>query len=219
VFRRLVRHPTLLQPALQILQSEVYVYQFKINFKVAMGGDTWKWHQDFIFWNKEDGLPEPRVMNMSVFLDEVTEFNGPMMFVPGSHKLGLIEPDALAVADERSNNVEGADWTSHVSVDLKYSLKRELLADLVARNGLVAPKGPAGSLLLFDSNLFHASASNLSPFNRTVIIVTYNTTANQPRLGNERPEFLVSRQSTPLEMLSADCILGCETSTLGVAIK
>jgi ectoine hydroxylase len=35
----------------------VYIYQFKINVKAAFGGDVWQWHQDYIFWRNEDGMP------------------------------------------------------------------------------------------------------------------------------------------------------------------
>ena len=30
-------------------------------------------------------------MNVAIFLDEVNEFNGPLMFIPGSHKKGVVE--------------------------------------------------------------------------------------------------------------------------------
>ena len=32
-------------------------------------------------------------MNVAIFLDEVNEFNGPLMFIPGSHKLGVLEAE------------------------------------------------------------------------------------------------------------------------------
>jgi len=32
-------------------------------------------------------MPEARAMNVAIFLDEVNEFNGPLMLIPGSHKL------------------------------------------------------------------------------------------------------------------------------------
>ena len=32
-------------------------------------------------------------MNVAIFLDEVNEFNGPLMFIPGSHKLGVIDAE------------------------------------------------------------------------------------------------------------------------------
>jgi ectoine hydroxylase-related dioxygenase (phytanoyl-CoA dioxygenase family) len=210
VFKRLVRHPTLLHPATQILQSEAYVYQFKINVKAALGGDVWKWHQDFIFWNKEDGLPEPRLINISIFLDDVTEFNGPMMIIPGSHMPGMIEREP---SSPKTGSEENVAWANHLSADLKYSADQDLLAKLVRSNGIVAPKGTAGSVLFFDPNLLHGSATNISPFNRTLIIVTYNSVANQPTMGaSYRPEFLVSKHTKPLRVLSNDCILQCASA-------
>lgn len=204
VFRRLVRHPKLIQPAMEILESRVYVHQFKINAKAAMGGDIWEWHQDFIFWNKEDGVPEPRVVNMSIFLDEVTEFNGPLMVIPGSHRRGMIDMNSKTPAARRKDDPA---WTTNLTADLKYSLSRAEIAALIASNGIAAPKGPAGSLLLFDANLFHGSNSNMSPFNRAMIIVTYNSVENVPRaVNNPRPEFLAARDYLPLEPLPDDCL-------------
>jgi ectoine hydroxylase len=205
VFGKLVRHPRLLQPAMELLKSSVYVYQSKINAKAAMGGDVWEWHQDFIFWHKEDGLPTDRIVNMSVFLDEVTEFNGPLMFIPGSHRLGMVDTDAPSpLATPRKEE----SWKTHVAADLKYSLDQKIMKDFVARNGIVAPKGPSGSLLLFNPNTFHGSANNMSPFHRNVLFVTYNSTENLPTPVEEvRPEFLVARNCAPLSALSEDCLL------------
>ena len=190
IFERLVRHPRLLEPAMQLLKSEVYVYQSKINVKAAMGGDVWEWHQDFIFWHKEDGLPSARIINMSVFLDEVTEFNGPLMLVPGSHKFGIFDGDSQPNQGEDTGEVT---WKVNVTADLKYSLKREVVAEFARTNGIVAPKGPAGSLLLFSPTIFHASSNNMSPFHRNMLIVTYNSVENLPQpVKARRPEFLAA---------------------------
>ena len=54
----------------------------------AFDGDVWQWHQDYGTWQADDQMPEARAMNVAIFLDEVNEFNGPLMFIPGSHKLG-----------------------------------------------------------------------------------------------------------------------------------
>ena len=69
----------------------VYMHQFKINGKMAFDGDVWQWHQDYGTWKNDDQMPEPRAMNVAIFLDEVNEFNGPLMFIPGSHKLGVLD--------------------------------------------------------------------------------------------------------------------------------
>ncbi|MEW6737791.1 MAG: phytanoyl-CoA dioxygenase family protein, partial [Acidobacteriota bacterium] len=61
LFKQLTRHQRILKPVEQILNNRVYVYQTKINVKAAFGGDVWSWHQDFIFWHKEDELPDAQV--------------------------------------------------------------------------------------------------------------------------------------------------------------
>lgn len=190
VMSKLTRLSRLLRPAEQLVGGPTYVYQFKINFKAAFGGDVWKWHQDYIFWQKGDGMVEPRCVNIMVYLDEVTEFNGPLMCIPRSHHHGMIDVEA---ARGRGG------WQDNVSADLKYSLDRETIAGLVKEGGIVAPKGPRGSVMIFHPNLAHGSAPNLSPWDRTMMIVTYNSVTNVPvPPGEPRPEFLVSRDSRPL---------------------
>ena len=81
-FRRLAAHPRLIGPVEQLLGGRCYIHQFKINAKAAFDGDVWQWHQDYGTWSRDDLMPEPRAMNIALFLDEVTEFNGPLMFIP-----------------------------------------------------------------------------------------------------------------------------------------
>lgn len=206
VFADLARHPRLVNPARQILDADVYVYQFKINAKAAFRGDVWEWHQDYIFWRNEDGMPQPAVVSAVVFLDDVTEFNGPMYVVPSSHRAGVIEP-AGAPSDPGSSYRDSPAWINNVTARLKYSLSPEAIADTVRRNGIDAPKGPAGSVLFFNANLLHASPTNLSPFDRVVCIVTYNDVQNILRpLSQPRPDFLVSRDYQAIEP-AADTVL------------
>jgi ectoine hydroxylase len=54
------------------------------------------------------------------------------------------------------------------------SVDNHLIAQLRERaggknGGIVSPKGPAGSMILFHSCLVHASSSNLSPWNRVSV--------------------------------------------------
>jgi ectoine hydroxylase len=77
-----------------MLKSDANVHQFKINSKAAYRGDVWEWHQDYIFWQREDGMPTARVVNAVVFLDDVNEFNGPLLLIPTSHHLGVIDVPA-----------------------------------------------------------------------------------------------------------------------------
>jgi len=199
-FDRLTRLPKMLGPVEQALEGQVYVYQFKINFKMAFGGDVWKWHQDFIYWLKEDGMPSSSCMNVLIFLDDVNEFNGPLLLIPRSHHHGLIEV--------RMSTGNGAgDWRESFSVDLKYALDKGTIARLVEESSIVAPKGPRGSVLFFHPNLVHGSAPNISPFDRTVLIVTYNHVGNVPAAtARPRPEFIVSRDSRPAIALAENSL-------------
>ena len=156
-FRRLARHPRLIGPIEQVLRDKLYIHQFKLNAKAAFDGDQWQWHQDFGVWHRDDGMPEARAMNIAVFLDPVTEFNGPLMFIPQSHKKGVLEA--------------GHD-TSTTSYPL-WTLDHATVRRLADQFGLVAPKGPAGSVLMFHGCLAHASPGNISPYDRTICYVTY----------------------------------------------
>ena len=91
VFEALVHHPRFVEPAEQFLRDRTYIHQFKINGKAAFDGDVWQWHQDYGTWKADDDMPEARAMNLAVFVDEVNEFNGPLWFIPQSHKKGAIE--------------------------------------------------------------------------------------------------------------------------------
>jgi len=199
-FRHLSEDARLVEPAMQVVDGDVYIYQFKINVKAAFEGDVWEWHQDYIFWREEDGMPAPRVTNVALFLDEVTEFNGPMFFIPGSHRRGVIEVEALdGAATGGGMGGMSPGWISNLTAKLKYSLDRETVAELSRRHGLVCPKGPAGSVLLFDSNIAHSSPNNISPFDRMMVIATYNSVENIPQpVGTRRPDFLVSNDYEPV---------------------
>jgi ectoine hydroxylase len=194
-FSRLIRHPRLLEPARQMLGSDVYLHQFKINIKAAFGGDVWQWHQDYIFWNQQDGIESPRLVNVAIFANEVTEFNGPLYFITGSHRHGMVES---APADEA--RADQPAWAASFSAKLKYTLDRSDILKMLEEGELVSPKGPAGSVLFFHPNLAHGSVPNISPQDRTLIILTYNSVQNLPRpVAEPRPEFLVSRDYTVLE--------------------
>jgi ectoine hydroxylase len=195
VMRYLTMHPRILEPTLQILQSDAYVYQFKINLKAPFDGGAWPWHQDFKHWHEEDGLPLPQIMSAAIYLDEVNEFNGPIFVIPGSHKEGVYETMEL----------ESSGWKKKHRADLKYVLNRSVVSALVKKNGIVSTEGPEGSLLFFHSLVAHGSASNICPFNRWVLIITYNSIHNKPvPKGEPRAGFLVGRDYTPLHPLTLD---------------
>ncbi|MFI9804253.1 phytanoyl-CoA dioxygenase family protein [Streptomyces sp. NPDC052301] len=196
-FGRLIRDSRLLAPAMALLDEDVYVHQFKINAKHGLGGGIWEWHQDYSFWRREDGMPEPRALSAAVFLDPVDEFNGPLYVVPGSH-----DQELLVHGEQES------DWESTLSASLKYRIDEQALADCIGPRGIVAPHGPAGTVLFFDARLLHGSPPNMSPFGRRLLIVTYNAVSNAPREDHQtRPEFLAGRDTEALQAVGEGAAL------------
>ncbi len=189
-FARLARHPRMVEPAVQMFGEDVYMHQFKINGKMAFDGDVWQWHQDYGTWKNDDLMPEARAMNVAIFLGEVNEFNGPLMFIPGSHKLGVLD------ARHDLATTSYPLWT----------IDHDTIRRLVERGGIVAPKGPAGSMILFHSCLVHASTSNLSPWDRVSVYLSLCAVSNHIRRF-KRPEYIAHRDFTPIACLPDDCLL------------
>jgi ectoine hydroxylase len=194
-FARLARHPRMVQPVMDLLGEELYMHQFKINGKMAFEGDVWQWHQDYGTWLNDDLMPTERAMNVAIFLDDVNDFNGGLMFIPGSHKKGVLE----AQHDTRTTSYPL--WT----------VNDELIRLLVERaggkqGGIVSPRGPAGSMILFHSCLVHASGSNLSPWNRNAVYLSLCAVSNHIRRF-KRPEYIAHRDFSPIDCLGDDCLL------------
>ncbi len=194
-FARLARHPRMVKPVEQLFGEQLYMHQFKINGKQAFDGDVWQWHQDYGTWLNDDLMPTPRAMNIAIFLDEVNEFNGPLMFIPGSHKLG-----ALPAGHDLTT-------TSYPLWTIDHPAIETLVEQAGGRHGgIVAPKGPAGSLILFHSCLVHASSPNLSPWNRVAVYLSLCAVSNHIRR-HKRVEYIAHRDFTPIECLPDDCLL------------
>ena len=193
-FGRLARHPRMVEPVMDLFGEEVYMHQFKINGKMAFEGDVWQWHQDYGTWLNDDMMPTERAMNVAIFLDDVNEFNGPLMFIPGSHKKGVVD------AKHDLTTTSYPLWT----------VSHDLIEQLVERaggkhGGIVSPKGPAGSMILFHSCLVHASTSNLSPWNRVSVYLSLCAVSNHIRRF-KRPEYIAHRDFTPIACLPDDCL-------------
>ncbi|HEY2558798.1 MAG TPA: phytanoyl-CoA dioxygenase family protein [Caldimonas sp.] len=194
-FARLARHPRMVGPVQELIGEALYMHQFKINGKAAFDGDVWQWHQDYGTWKNDDLMPAERAMNVAIFLDDVNAFNGPLMFIPGSHKRGVID------ASHDVTTTSYPLWT----------IDNELIAKLIDRaggknGGIVSPHGPAGSMILFHGCLVHASGSNLSPWDRVSVYLSLCAVSNHIRRF-KRPEYIAHRDFTPIDCLPDDCLL------------
>ena len=86
-FSRLTRDPRILGIVRQLLGSEVYIHQSRINDKIGFESAGFDWHSDFETWHAEDGMPAMRAVSVSLMLTDNNEFNGPLMLIPGSHHM------------------------------------------------------------------------------------------------------------------------------------
>lgn len=188
-FAILGRHPRLIDPLEQVFGEKVYMHQYKINAKAKFTGDVWQWHQDYGTWARDDGMPEPRAMNIAVFLDEVFPFNGPLMLIPQSHKHGVLKA--------------GHD-TSTTSYPL-WTLDNDSVENLVEQGGLIAPTGQPGGVLMFHGNLVHGSAGNITPFPRKIVYLTLNAVSNYIRKPT-REEWIAHQDFTPIESCPDDSL-------------
>lgn len=189
LYGRLVRHPRLVGPAMQVLDEPVYVQQAKVNVKAAFSGEIWQWHYDFATHKEEDGVERPLALNLHVFLDDVTEFNGPLYFIPGSHKFGE----------------HGARLDDETTSYPLWVCDQKLVREQVQANGLVAAKGARGTMLIFHDTLVHGSPNNMSPWDRAIFSLIVNPVSNACR-NQSRPDYKHHRDLTPIESLPDDCL-------------
>ena len=128
-------------------------------------------------------------MNIAVFLDDVTAANGPLMLIPGSHRFGVLEA---------GHDVETTSYPL-------WCLDRETVSELASKGGVVAPTGKAGCVLMFHSNMAHASAPNISPLSRVIVYLSLCEVSNHIRRF-QRAEWRALRDFAPIEPLADDCL-------------
>ncbi|MEU6881186.1 ectoine hydroxylase [Streptomyces sp. NPDC046712] len=192
VFARLVRDERLVGRAREILGSDVYVHQSRINVKPGFGASGFYWHSDFETWHAEDGLPRMRAVSVSVALTENHDTNGGLMIMPGSHRTFLGCEGATPKDNyKRSLQMQDAGTPSD-----------EALTSLADAHGIRLFTGRAGSATWFDCNAMHGSGDNITPYPRSNVFIVFNSVENaavEPFAAPvRRPEFIGARDFTPV---------------------
>ena len=119
----------------------------KVNSKLPGSATEVKFHQDFAF----QPMTNDDLVTALLFIDEVTEENGPLEVVPGTHKGPIL------------SHWQDGRFTGAIT--------DEVLEE--HRDNIVKCTGPAGAVCLMHSSLLHGSAPNLSDQPRTLYIATY----------------------------------------------
>lgn len=193
VFAKLVRDERVVGRARQILGSDVYVHQSRINVKPGFGASGFYWHSDFETWHAEDGLPHMRTVSVSIALTENHDTNGGLMIMPGSHK------SFLGCAGETPKD----NYKKSLQMQDAGTPSDEALTKMADRHGIKLFTGRAGSATWFDCNAMHGSGDNITPYPRSNVFIVFNSvenTAQEPFAAPvRRPEFIGARDFTPVK--------------------
>jgi ectoine hydroxylase len=192
VFAGLVQDPRVAGRARQILGSDVYVHQSRVNYKPGFKGKDFYWHSDFETWHAEDGMPRMRAVSISIALTDNHAVNGGLMIMPGSHKTFV-----SCVGETPAEHYKESLQNQEVGTP-----DPDSLTTLAHRHGIELFTGKAGGATMFDCNCMHGSNGNITPFPRSNVFVVFNsvenTTVEPFAAPSRRPEFIASRDFTPV---------------------
>lgn len=195
LINRFSRHPKILSIARQLLGSDVYLTQSRINIKPAFHGQSFPWHSDFETWHVEDGMPKMRAVTAWIMLNENNEYNGPLYVIPGSHKSFV---SCMGITASKNYNQSLKKQTAGVP-------QPETMQHLLKTGGIQGVYGSPGTVVFHECNLMHGSPDNISGMPRTLLMMVYNSCENklvQPFCNQPpRPDYLRNTHTTALDMV------------------
>ncbi|MCS6829722.1 MAG: phytanoyl-CoA dioxygenase family protein [Armatimonadota bacterium] len=92
-FHDILWHPAFTVPASQLLGGAVRFWHDQLFCKPPKQGGVVAWHQDYSYWTRTQ--PEAH-LTCWIGLDDATEENGALMYIPGSHRWNLLPITGLA---------------------------------------------------------------------------------------------------------------------------
>lgn len=149
LFWDMVKSPRMVGILTKLLGPNVRLHGSKLNIKAPRYGSPVEWHQDWAFYPHTND----DILAIGVMLDDVLPENGPMLFLPGSHKGPTYNHHA-------EGRFCGAMDPAAIPLDYKSAL---------------AATGPAGSCSFHHVRLVHGSAQNTSDKPRQLLL--YECTA------------------------------------------
>lgn len=161
-YDKVMRHPRLLEIVSDLIGPDVRLYGTKLNLKLPSGsGDPIQWHQDWGFYPHTND----QILAAGVMLDDMTEENGPLLVLSGSHR--------------------GRVYSHHAGGHFCGALDPELLGgELASADQLTAP---AGSVSFHHVRVVHGSGANRSTRSRRIIFQNYAAADAWPLVGCGAP--------------------------------
>lgn len=143
----LMSDPALVSILTRLIGPGVRFQTSKLNMKSAGFGAAVEWHQDWAFYpHTNDDL-----LAVGIMLDDVTEENGPMLVIPGSHRGPTYD-------HHQDGYFCGAVDPQHCEIDFSQT---------------VPITGPAGSMSFHHVRIMHGSALNRSARDRRFLLFQY----------------------------------------------
>ena len=144
-----------------LIGPDVKLHHTKINSKQPGAETVVKWHQDFPFTPHSNDS----VVTALLMVDEVTETNGPLEVLPGSH----------------TGPIHGL-WHNG-----KFTGAIDDVIAATCASKAATCTGPAGAVCLMHTRLLHGSRDNQSAFPRTLFISVYSADDAVPLSPNPMP--------------------------------
>ncbi|WP_116599423.1 phytanoyl-CoA dioxygenase family protein [Primorskyibacter marinus] len=157
-FWDVLRNSKMTQVLNDLLGPDTMILTSKLNTKAPGGGRAVEWHQDWAFYpHTNDDL-----LAFGLMLEDVTEDNGPLMVIPGSHRGPVL---SHKMNDVFAGAVDPDDPDFH-------------------RDRAVTLTGKAGSMTVHHVRTLHGSAPNLSDRNRLILFYELASADAWPLLGS-----------------------------------
>jgi len=161
-FDKLIRHPTLIGSASEILGPDLMVWSAGLFIKESNSTKIVSWHQDLTYW----GLDDAEETTCWVALSDVSAASGAMKFVPGSHKQNAV--DHIDTFDENNLLTRG----------------QEIAVDVDERDAITVELRP-GQASMHHGHLFHASGPNTTNDRRIGAAIRYIKASMKQRDGTK----------------------------------
>ena len=160
-YRELAAHPAIMAALTPLIGENIRLRGGgKVNIKAAGYGAPVEWHQDWAFYPHTN----QDVLAVGILLDDMDADNGPVLFLPGSHR--------GPIYDHHSQGAFcGAIDVSATGLDV--SGAREIHA-------------PAGTVTIHHARLVHGSAMNTSERQRRILFYEYAAVDAWPLAGVEQ---------------------------------
>lgn len=158
---RAVTHPRMAEALSDLLGPDVELHHSTLHIKPPQTGHPFPMHQDYPFYEHEDG----RYVDVLIHLDDTSHENGEIRFLTGSHKLGKL-PHITETAD--------GPCTPHLPTD-EYRLEETV--PVPARRG---------DVVCFNIYTIHGSYINQTKRPRRLVRVGYRHPHNRQLAGQSR---------------------------------